>query len=103
LNLDRSGGGRVAHLFGLPVGEDLQTFRTIGGQVAGRDLARYDEAGGDAQSPALSEAILWGGGYNPYEAAFIRGYEDAANGRAQAPLDQAFARIAYGAGFAAAG
>jgi hypothetical protein len=47
LKLDRR-GERIAYLFGLPVGEDVQTFRAIGGQAAGRDLARHDEAGGYA-------------------------------------------------------
>lgn len=57
----------------------------------------------DVQSPARCAATLPGGGYNPYEAEFIRGYEDAENGRAQASPDEAFARIAHDAGFAAAG
>ena len=102
MNLDRS-GERVAHLSGLPVGKGFKPRHGIGGQVAGRDLARCDEAGGDAQSAARSAIILWGGGYNPYEAEFIRGYEDAANRRAQASPDKTFARIAHDAGFAAAG
>ncbi|MES3084564.1 hypothetical protein [Sphingomonas faeni] len=55
----------------------------------------------DAQSPARSAVILRGGGYNPYEAEFIWGYEDAAIGWAQASSDEAFARISYDAGFAA--